>query len=200
MGLRLALGGEASARVRLLLMAGGVAAGVALLLGVAGAAPAALDRLETASSRYVTYTEREGALTAGVRAETSVGFWRGQQLRVLDVETVGPPVQPPRGVRALPGPGELLVSPALANALDGPHAAELRPRLHGDVTGTIGNAGLVGPDELFAIAGVGPGQIQGDLAVGFPGGRGEDLMYSTGQTGEGVTSVTQGITTSSGWH
>lgn len=194
MGLRLALGGDRSARVRLILMAAGVAAGVALLLGVAGAAPAALERLETASSRYVTYTEKQAALTTGVRAETSVGFWRGEQLRVLDVETVGTPVAPPRGVRSLPGPGEVLVSPALAAALDGPYAAELLPRLHGKVAGTIGDAGLVGPDELFAIAGVGPGQIRGDLGIGFPGGRGTDLMYSTGQNANGVTSVTQGIT------
>ena len=194
MGLRLALGGDRSARVRLLLMAGGVAAGVALLLGVAGAAPAALDRLETASSRYVTYTEKHAALTTGVRAETSLGFWRGEQLRVLDVETVGPPVAPPRGVRSLPGPGEVLVSPALAAALDGPYTAELLPRLHGKVAGTIDDAGLVGPDELFAIAGAGPRQLKGNLAVGFPGGRGTDLMYSSGQTADGITSVTGGIT------
>jgi len=193
MGLRLALGGDRSARVRLALMAGGVAAGVALLLGVAGAAPAAVDRLATASSRNVTYTEQQAALTTGVRAETSVGFWRGEPLRVLNVETVGPPVTPPRGISSLPGPGEVLVSPALAAALDGPHSAELLPRLHGKLTGTIGDAGLVGPDELFAIAGVGPGQLEGDLAAGFPGGRGADLKYSTGQTAGGVTSVTAGI-------
>ena len=193
-GLRLALGGARSARVRLLLMAGGVAAGVALLLGVAGAAPAALDRLEIASSRHVTYTDRQGGLTTGVRAQTSVGFWRGAQLRVLDVETVGPPVTPPRGIRSLPAPGEVLVSPALAAALDGPHGYELLPRLHGKVAGMIGVGGLVGPDELFAIAGVGPGRISGDLAAGFPAGRGADLTFSTGQTAVGVTSVTGGIT------
>lgn len=168
MGMRLALGGDRSARVRLVLMSGGVAAGVALLLGVAGAAPAALDRLETASSRYVTFTERQGQLTTGVRAETSVGFWRGQPLRVLDVEIVGPPVQPPQGVRSLPGPGEVLVSPALAAALDGPSSAELLPRLHGKVTGTIGDAGLVGPAELFAIAGAAPGR---SMATSRPASR-----------------------------
>ncbi len=192
MGLRLALGGDRSARVRLLLMAGGVAAGVALLLGIAGAGPAAIDRLETAHSRYVTYSERQQTLTEGVRAEPSIGFWRGQTLRVLDVEVVGPPVTPPQGVDRLPGPGEVLVSPALAAALAGPHRAELAPRLHGTVTGTIADAGLVGPDELFAIAGAAPGELEGDLAAGFPGGRGSDLMYSTGQS-DGVTAVTQGI-------
>ena len=39
MGLRLALGGDRSARVRLALMVGGAGAAVALLLGLAGALP-----------------------------------------------------------------------------------------------------------------------------------------------------------------
>lgn len=192
LGLRLALGGDRSAHVRLVLMSGGVAAGVALLLGVAGAAPGALDRLETASSRYVTYSELQGDLDVGVRAATSVGFWRGEQLRVLEVETVGPPVAGPVGVPALPDPGQVLVSPALAAALDGPHAAELTPRLPGQVAGTIPDDGLVGPDELFAIAGAPAGSLQGDLAAGFPSGQGADGQFSTGQSG-GMTRVTVGI-------
>lgn len=193
MGLRLALGGDRSARVRLMLMTGGVAAAVALLLGVAGAAPAAIDRMQTASSRFVTYTDKDSGLTTGVRAETSVGYWRGQPLRVLSVETVGPPVTPPQGVAALPGPGELLVSPALQAALDSRYADELTPRLQGSVTGTISKDGLVGPDELFAISGAAPGEIRGDLAAGFPSGQSADSMYSTGQTADGITSITQGI-------
>lgn len=193
MGLRLALGGDRTARVRLALMTGGVAAAVALLLGVAGAAPAAIDRMSTASSRFLTYTEKDAGLTTGVRAEVRVGFWRGQPLSVLSVETVGPPVTPPEGVAALPGPGEVLVSPALQAALGSRYAAELTPRLQGSVIGTIGKDGLVGPDELFAISGAAPGQIRGDLAAGFPRGQGAASMYSTGQTADGVTSVTQGI-------
>lgn len=193
MGMRLAFGGDRSARVRLALMAGGVAAAVALLLGVAGAAPAAVDRLETSSTRYVTPEQQQAERTTGVRTGMTVGFWRGEELRVLDVETIGPPVQPPPGVDALPGPGEVLVSPALATALDGPRRAELAPRLHGRVIGTIGAAGLVGPDELFAIAGAPPGQIQGELAAGFSAPQLPEVMYSTGQSGAGMISVSQGI-------
>ncbi|TAL20510.1 MAG: FtsX-like permease family protein [Frankiales bacterium] len=112
---------------------------------------------------------------------------------MLSVETVGPPVTPPRGVAALPGPGEVLVSPALQSALDSQYADELAPRLQGSVTGTIGKDGLVGPDELFAISGAAPGQIRGDLAAGFPPGQSADSMYSTGQTADGATSITEGI-------
>lgn len=193
MGMRLALGGDRSARVRLALMAGGVALAVALLLGVAGAAPAAVDRLETVSTRYVTPEQQQAERTTGVRTGMTVGFWRGAELRVLDVETVGPPVPPPPGVDALPGPGDVLVSPALATALDGPMGAELAPRLHGRVIGTIGAAGLVGPDELFAIAGAPPGRLEGELAAGFSAPQLPEVMYSTGQSGAGMISVSQGI-------
>jgi len=193
MGLRLALGGDRSARVRLILMSAGVAAAVALLLGVAGAGPAALQRLEAASTRDVAYSEDAGTRTTGVRAETSVGFWRGQPLRVLDVETVGPPVRPPPGMASLPEPGEVLVSPALARALAGPRGAELAPRLHGRVIGTIGTDGLVGPDELFAVAGVPPGRIAGDLFPGFATPRPPETLLVSEQNGGTVTSVSSGI-------
>src|SRR5690349_15233677 len=113
LSVRLAFGGDRSARVRLVMMIGGVAAGVALLLGVIGALPAAAERITKSVGRGV---EPAGAAkrTEGVRAALSIGFWRGHQLRVLRVEVVGPPVAPPPGVPRTPRPGEVFVSPALA--------------------------------------------------------------------------------------
>ena len=192
MGLRLALGRDRTARVRLILMAGGVAAAVALLLGVAGAAPAAVERLETANTRNLPFTDESANLTQGVRAEATVGFWRGTELRVLDVETVGPPVAPPPGLPELPEPGEVYVSPALAEALSGPNGRELAPRIRGEVVGTIGESGLVGPDELFAVAGAPPGRLQGDLAVGFLPPALPEWLIGTGSGGD-MTTMTQGI-------
>lgn len=193
MALRLTLGGDRSARVRLLLMTGGAAVAVALLLGVAGAAPAALERLDRADGRFLTYDQQDLSRTEGVRARTTVGYWRGAELRVQDVEVVGPPIAPPAGVSVLPGPGEVLVSPALAQALAGKHGDELAPRLHGTPVGRIGPAGLVGPDELFAVAGAPPGVLTDALAAGFTGPAPAQPEFSTGDAGNGVVTVTGGV-------
>lgn len=185
-GLRLALGGVRSTWGRLALMVSGVAVAVALLLGVAGAGPAALARVDTANARGPA--SPQPALTEGIRALTSVGFWRGEQLRVVDVEVVGSaPVAPPPGLDRLPAPGEVAVSPALAAALAGPRAAELAPRLHGRVVTTISDAGLVGPDELFAISGAPAGQLTGELTGGF----GSQSAFSV--RGDGTVIVDRGV-------
>ncbi len=191
MGWRLAVGGGRSAWVRFALMSGGVAAGVALLLGVAGAAPAAVQRLETATTRTLVFPDVPTGLTQGVRAEVTVGFWRGKPLRVLDVETVGPPVPPPPGLPELPAAGQAYVSPALAAALSGPRAGELSPRIRGEVVGTIGQSGLVGPDELFAVAGASSGRMVGELATGFSSPGLPEFLTSTG--GGEVFTVREGI-------
>jgi hypothetical protein len=165
LGLRLTFSGS---RVRLLMMVGGVAAAVALLLGVAGALPAAAERVAKTASRGVEPDEGRAERTEGVNALLSTGVWRGNQLRILLVETVGPPVAPPPGVPRTPAPGEVFASPALARALAGGHGAELASRLPGAVVGTVSRAGLVGPGELYAVAGVDPGTLDGEgYARGF---------------------------------
>lgn len=189
MGLRLAVGGDRSARVRLLLMVLGVAAAVALLLAVAGAGPAAVDRLERVSSRSLSFDDAGAPPRAeGVRARMSVGFWRGQPLRVLDVEVVGPAVPGPPGVARVPAPGEVLVSPALSEALAGPRADELSPRLRGTVVGTIDRSGLVGPDELFAVAGR---ELLGGEALSAGFGTGEVEGFRIEQRSDGTTTSTE---------
>ncbi len=188
LAVRLAFGGDRSARVRLVMMVGGVAVGVALLLGVIGALPAASERIDKTVGRGVEpagETER----TQGVRAALSVGFWRGHEFRVLWVEVVGSPVAPPPGVPRTPEPGEVFVSPALAAALAGEHAAELAPRLPGARAGTVTRAGLVGPEELYAVAGAAPGSLDrsvpgsttaSPLSSGFARPVGDSLFDSQG--------------------
>lgn len=179
LGWRLAVGGDRSARVRLLLMSTGVALAVALLLAVTGALPAALTRLDKSGARAVVHDDSAAARTDGVRAQVTVGFWRGKQLRLLEVEVLGRSVAPPPGIAALPAPGQVLVSPALARALVGSHADELRPRLPGSVVGTVGQAGLVGPQELYAVAGAAPGVLpDGELGRGFQGHGGPRWLVS----------------------
>src|SRR5690606_34512527 len=66
----------------------------------------------------------------------------------MEVQPEGnaPPLPP--GLDALPGPGEIVVSPALADLLASPDGALIKPRLDYPVVGTIGPDGLTGPAEL----------------------------------------------------
>lgn len=166
LALRLVLRGDRAGRVRLLLMTTGVALGAALLLGVAGVLPAADARLEVETGRSQRYDDTPR--TEGVAARTSTGFWRSRELHALRFVVVGPPVAPPPGLPRLPDPGQAYVSPALAEAMRGPYGRELVARVPGRVVGTIGEAGLIGPDELYVVAPAEPGTLdQSILGAGF---------------------------------
>jgi hypothetical protein len=66
--------------------------------------------------------------------------------RLLQPDGADPPVPP--GLTAVPGPGELAVSPALARVLASPDGGLLRERLNFPVVATIGDEGLADPNEL----------------------------------------------------
>ena len=156
LGVRLALRGS---RLRIAVTGLALAFAVAFLLAVLGALPARQAKLDRLGDRQPVSVGTIAA--AGQRPAAPVlqisgmySTWRGRSLngyRVLQAHegTVLPP-----GVDRLPRPGELLVSPDLADALRGPHAGELTQRLPGRVVGEIGVAGLSGPHELFAYVGV----------------------------------------------
>ena len=59
----------------------------------------------------------------------------------------------PPGLTSLPGPGELVVSPALADLLASEDAPLIAPRLDHPVVGLIGEEGLRGPAELVFYLG-----------------------------------------------
>jgi hypothetical protein len=205
LAVRLAFGGDRSARIRLVMMIGGVAVGVALLLGVIGALPAAAERINKTVGRGVVPAGEEQR-TEGVRAALSVGFWRGHDIRILLVEVVGSPVAPPPGVPRTPQPGEVFVSPALAAALAGEHAAELAPRLPGATVGVVTRAGLVGPEELYAVAGAAPGTLDravpgsataSPLSPGFERPAGDSLLGSQRAHVDGTGSASEANAVSS---
>jgi hypothetical protein len=156
LGIRIALRGS---RARIAVTGLALAFAVAFLLAVLGALPARqakLDRLadrrpvSVGSMAAVGQRPQGPAVTLSEMSST----WRGHALSGWQVVgAVDGTILPP-GVTRLPRPGELLVSPALAKVLRGPHGAELSPRLSGRVVGEIGPTGLSGPDELFAYEGV----------------------------------------------
>ncbi|MFD7903004.1 FtsX-like permease family protein [Kitasatospora sp. NPDC059747] len=154
-GVRLALSGGRDGWGRLLLTACGVGLGVALLLFTAsfpGIVQHRNDRLYTQNDTF----QDEVIPSPGDRTvliATADTTFRGTPVRgrVVQPEGANPPLPP--GVGAYPGPGRMVVSPALADLLRDPANQLLRDRLPYPVVGTIGPAGLLGPAQADYVLG-----------------------------------------------
>ena len=95
----------------------------------------------------------------GLLIRSDVDIYAGEPLvRVLVAGLTDAPPTPP-GVDRVPGPGEAVVSPALAALLKTVPADQLGDRI-GTVVGTIGDAGLRSPDELVAVIGLEPAALE----------------------------------------
>ncbi|MFJ3594053.1 ABC transporter permease [Streptomyces sp. NPDC090231] len=158
LGIRFAAAGGREGWVRTLLTAVGVGIGVALLL-TASSVPHMLDersardqaRSETKISDSPDASAKKSDSSV-LRIEASTEF-RDHSITGFLMRADGDhPVVPP-GITALPAPGEMVVSPALEELLGSPGSALLRERLPYKVTGTIAEAGLRSPNELWFYAG-----------------------------------------------
>ncbi|MFI1416986.1 ABC transporter permease [Streptomyces sp. NPDC020731] len=154
MGLRFAFAGGREGWTRALLTAVGVGLGVALLL-LTTALPGVLaerDRREDARLNFTYGAEIERADDTLMTADTDTEF-DGRDIRGRLLEPEGDKAPLPPGLREFPAPGDMLVSPALKEFLDSDGGALLRERLPYDITGTIGEQGLIGSQELAYYAG-----------------------------------------------
>jgi hypothetical protein len=154
LGVRFAVGSRA-ALGRSLLTALGIGVCVAALL-LAAAVPNALAARDARASARSDSTFGDVALQAGpgtlLVGDASMSLdGLGVRGRLLLAE--GPQAPVPPGLDALPLPGTVAVSPALAEALADPAADTLRARLPYEVVATIGPEGLLGPRELAFYAG-----------------------------------------------
>ncbi|MFJ3926669.1 ABC transporter permease [Streptomyces sp. NPDC090022] len=154
MGVRFACTGGREGWTRTLLTAVGVGLGVALLL-ITTALPNALSarHLREDARTPVAVAEGVGPGPATLLTMSARQEYRGQDIDGMFVQAEGAAPAVPPGLRALPAPGELAVSPALAELLASDEGRLLRERLGGRITQTIGDAGLVGPGELCFYAG-----------------------------------------------
>lgn len=157
-GIRFAAAGGREGWTRTLLTAVGVGLGVALLL-VASSVPHLLDqRSARDQARSETKISESPDASAPKSDSTIVVVNAGTEYHTRSIDGFlmradgSSPVVPP-GIGELPAPGEMAVSPALADLLDAPENALLKERLPYRVTGTIGDAGLVSPGELRFYAG-----------------------------------------------
>ena len=171
LGLRLALGGGGArtALVRLGLTAVGVGLGVVVLLTATSLPHILGTRDDRAAARTPVAVAVDGVDPVYLARRDSE--FRGRGLQGYLVQPTGPHRPAAPSVDRLPGPGEVVLSPALAALLRSPDGELLRPRFPQRVIGTIGDAGLTGPNELFFYLGSGSvaGQPEAALVSGFGG-------------------------------
>lgn len=154
MGMRFAVAGGREGWIRTALTAAGVALGVAVLL-LGASVPTLMDAWHGREKAR----ENLGQLHDPPRSDTTVLYssadtvFHGRTIRGRLVRPDGAHPPAPPGVPRLPGPGEMLVSPALKELLDSPEGALLRERLAYRITGLVGDEGLAGPAELTYYAG-----------------------------------------------
>ncbi|GIH17510.1 ABC transporter permease [Rugosimonospora africana] len=165
LGARLTLTGGREGWTRALLAALGVGLGVALLL-VAAALPHVIQSRHDRDSGRDYAVSGEAPLPRAANTELVSPFdtrFRDLSITGLILQPEGPHAPVPPGLTALPAPGQLVASPALARLLASPRGALLRPRLDYPIVGTIGDAGLSGPNEYRFYLGsdrLGADQIQ----------------------------------------
>lgn len=158
MGMRFAAAGGREGWIRTILTAVGVGLGVALLLGAASVPYLTDHRSERSSAREaadrMTLAGKIKRSDTTLLMRDSFTTFRDRSLEGRFVRAEGSrPVLPP-GLGKLPGNDEMVVSPALRDLLDDPGARLLKERFRDyRITGTIADAGLVSPQELFYYAG-----------------------------------------------
>ncbi|SFQ36630.1 FtsX-like permease family protein [Amycolatopsis arida] len=180
LGIRLAVGGgriSGAALLRLAMTTVGIALAVAVLLAAASIGNLTGER-EARELGMAPITEPR----AGVAPlHTYEDYWdvRGDVVTVEWVAPAGPSAPVPPGVDRLPGSGELVVSPDVADRL-ATGDESLRARLPGTVVGVIGKPGLVDPDDLRVLVGAAPEELAAEPAA--------HQVYGFGRSGGGAAT------------
>lgn len=179
LGLRLAVGGgrmSGSALLRLAMTAFGIALAVAVLLPAASVSHLVNARADRAAAIKQDTTVREGiAPLATYRWYPSVG---ADYVQLTAVAPTGPNSPVPPGLSRLPAPGEVMVSPALAEKLNSSEGASLKARLPGTVVGQIAEPGVADAADLTAYYGSTAAEIKAE-------GENASSVYSYGKPPEG---------------
>jgi hypothetical protein len=149
LGARFAVAGGRRGWARTVLTAVGVGLGVSLLLVAASVPHLIQSRDDREADRTVTatYDEVKRSERSFLFAQTST-LYRGDTINGTVLRPDGTQVPAPPGLAKLPGPGEMAVSPALADLLASPEGALLKDRLPYRISAILGDQGLIGPGEL----------------------------------------------------
>ncbi|MCP3799078.1 FtsX-like permease family protein [Allokutzneria sp. A3M-2-11 16] len=169
----------------------GVAVGVALVVWLAATPGAIQNRADRESwrSQYSSGSSQENPADRPLLVVTNYDDVAGQRVHRFDVAALKPGIAVAPGIPRVPGPGEVFLSPALAELAAGKPAAQLADRFPGKVVGSIGDEALSFPDELVAIVGHAPdampsgAQSRADLARPARGGDPNELLLLLSQVG-----------------
>jgi len=148
---RLLRGGGRRGMLGSLLTLAAVAVSTGLLLFAVGANHAFSQRADADAWRHPAKAQG----TASAIEALSTDSVRGKPIAVVDLAALNGDAPVPPGMKSFPRPGELWVSPALADLikkLPGDRLAQRFPA----VTGVLGDGALVHPGELVAVAGHAP--------------------------------------------
>lgn len=151
------LRGDRRTRISTLLTAVGVAIATALVLLLAALPAATKARAARAQWQQPHHTASSAAV-ATMLVATNTDFTGGRQITVVDGAPTkqGTTIRLPPGVPVLPGPGEMVVSPAFFELLHALPPAQLADRFPARVVGTFTDAALEYPDQLVALVGYTP--------------------------------------------
>jgi hypothetical protein len=154
LGVKVAASGGRASVVRLALMAGGIGAGVALLLGATAVAHAIQARDDRELARVAnTYLQPHQRPPADATLEWPLATeFEGRDVLLIAVQRIGRGPIPP-GLPRVPSPGEAFVSPALRAMLEGRDGSLLAARVPGRIAGPLGPAGLLDPAEAVGYVG-----------------------------------------------
>ncbi|GAA4854737.1 FtsX-like permease family protein [Saccharopolyspora rosea] len=139
-------------RYSALLTATGVAVATALVLFLAALPHATQARLDRAGWQRTAGTSATDFVVA---TEDDVD---DRQIVRLDVS--GHPTPPPGGPQRLPAPGQVLLSPQLADLVRDRPDDQLADRFPGSVVGVLEPGSLKYPEQLVAVVGHAPGTLQ----------------------------------------
>lgn len=153
LGARISLGGGRTSWVRLALTGVGVGLGVLVLLAAASAPNTIGSRRDRQEATQLILGQQPIAGVDPLYAAYDDKSFRGHPIMGNYVTPGGAKAPLPPGTDRFPGDGEILLSPALAELLASPEGEQLRPRFPQKVVGTVGQAGLNGPNSMVFIAG-----------------------------------------------
>ncbi len=163
LALRLAVAGGREAVARLAIIAVAVAVGSGLLLTVVAGVHAVTSqnmRYAWMNTGLVQNPANTGPATAPALWNSRWDVYDGEQIGRIDVAATGTTEPTPPGVSRMPGPGEYVVSPAMADLLRATPADQLADRYPGHQIGVIAKAGLPAPTSLLIMVGRTPAELE----------------------------------------
>jgi hypothetical protein len=151
LGARIALTTGGWSLVSAAVVALSIAVGVASMLVLLSVPPALADRADRAAWTEQALPEVEPGAPGSVTMSSQGSYIGTHGVQVVSVGEPGEDAPLPPGATSLPGPGEVMLSPALKDLLARTPGAHDR---YGVTVGILGDAGLRGPDDLVALRGV----------------------------------------------